>query len=186
VISLPLSITTIKGQIGIKTTNAYLDVRQPKGEQSIRQIKAQMIVDRQLPKVLIDQSQPFAEAGRKPWSQVAAEYAQMGRQQAIEGIARIVDDGNRMAMIQRKMPEAIPEIALKNSTPKQHEFNFGMIPTSRPRIEVTGHLNIDWQIGGVEYNFTPRRPVADYHPGKAEIYMEQYPQINFKYIDNRV
>ena len=183
---MPLSIATVKGQIGIKTTNAYLDMSQPKGEQFIRQIKPQMIIDRELPKVLIDQSQPFAEAGRKPWSQVAAEYAQMGRQQALEGIGRIVDDGNRMAMIQRKMPAAIPELALKNSRTKQHEFNFGMIPTSRPKIEVTGHLNIDWQLGGVEYSYTPRKPVADYHPGKAEIYMKQYPHIEFKYIDNRV
>lgn len=182
---MPLSITTIKGQIGIETRNAYLDIKQPKGEQSIRQIKPEMIVDRELPKVLIDQSQPFAEAGRKPWSQVAEEYAQMGRQQALEGIARIVDDGNRMAMIQRRMPDAISEIALKNSTPKQHEFNFAMIPTSRPKIEITGHLNINWQLGGVEYSYTPRKPEGDYSPGKVDIYMKQYPKTEIRYIDNR-
>lgn len=182
---MPLSITTVKGQIGIETTNAYLDMRQPKGEQSIRQIKPQMMIDRQLPKVIIDQSQPFAEAGRKPWSQVAAEYAQLGRQQALEGIARIVDDGNRMAMIQRKMPEAIPEIAFKNSMPKQHEFNFAVIPTSRPKIDVTGYLNIQWQLGGVEHSYTPRRPEADYRPGKVDIYMKQYPKTEIRYIDNK-
>jgi len=183
---MPLSITTIKGQIGIETTNAYLDIRQPKGEQSIRQIKPQMIIDRELPKVLIDQSQCFAEVGRKPWSQVAEEYAQMGRQQALEGIARIVDDGNRMAMIQRGMPEAIPEIAFKNSMPKQHDFNFAMIPTSRPKIDVTGYININWQLGGVEYSYIPRRPEVDYYPGKVDIYMKQYPKIEIRYIDNRV
>lgn len=181
-----LSITTIKGQIGIKTTNAYLDISQPKGEQSIRQVKPQMLTDRELPKVLIDQSQPFAEAGRKPWSQVAAEYAQLGRQQALEGIARIVDDGNRMAMIQKKMPDAIPEIAFKNSMPKQHEFNFAMIPTSRPKIDVTGHLDIQWQLGGVEYSYTPKKPIADYRPGKVDIYMKQYPKTEIRFIDNRV
>lgn len=183
---MPLSITTIKGQIGIKTTNAYLDIRQPKGEQSIRQVKPQMIVDRELPKVLIDQSQPFSEAGRKSWAEFAAEYAQLGRQQALEGIARIVDDGNRMAQIQRKMPDAIPEIAFKNAMPKQHEFNFALMPTSRPKIEVTGHLNIDWQLGGVEHSYTPRKPVAEYSPGKAEIYMKQYPDIEIKYVDTRI
>lgn len=183
---MPLSITTTKGQIGINTTNAYLDIRQPKGEQSIRQVKPQMMIDRELPKVLIDQSQPFAEAGRKPWSQVAEEYAQLGRQQALEGIARIVDDGNRMAMIQRKMPSAIPEIAFNNSMSKQHEFNFAMIPTSRPKIEVTGHLDIQWKLGGVEYNYTPRNPVADYNPGKVDIYMQQYPKTEIRFIDNRV
>lgn len=183
---MPLSITTIKGQIGIKTTNAYLDMRQPKGEQSIKQIKPQMIIDRELPKVLIDQSQPFSEAGRKSWAEFAAEYAQLGRQQALESIGRIVEDGNRMAQIQNRMPDAIPEIALKNSTPKQHEFDFALMPTSRPKIEVTGYLNIDWQLGGVEYSYTPRKPVADYHPGKAEIYMKQYPKTEIRYIDNRV
>lgn len=183
---MPLSITTTKGQIGIKTTNAYLDMRQPKGEQSIKQIKPQMIIDRELPKVLIDQSQPFSEAGRKSWAEFAAEYAQLGRQQALESIGRIVEDGNRMAQIQNRMPDAIPEIALKNSTPKQHEFDFALMPTSRPKIEVTGYLNIDWQLGGVEYSYTPRKPVADYHPGKAEIYMKQYPKTEIRYIDNRV
>jgi len=182
---MPISITTVKGQIGINTTNAYLDIRQPKGEQSIRQIKPQMTVDRELPKVIIDQSQCFAEAGRKPISQVVSEYAQLGRQQALEGIARIVEDGNRMAMIQNKMPAAIPEIALKNSTPKQNEFNFGLIPTSRPKIDVTGYLNINWQLGGVEYSYTPRKPIADYNPGKVDIYMKQYPKTEIRFIDTR-
>lgn len=182
---MPLSITTIKGQIGIQTTKASLNIEQPKGEQSIRQIKPQMIIDRELPRVLIDSSQPLSEMGRKPWSEVAAEYAQLGRQQAIETIGRIVSDGNRMAMIQNKMPEAIPEIALTNSTPKQHEFNFALIPTSRPKIEVTGHLDIQWQLGGVEYNYTPRRPVADYQPYKVNIYMEYYPKTEIRYIDTR-
>lgn len=166
---MPLTIYPTKPQIHITTTNARLQIQQPKGELSIIQTKPTMIVDRQLPRVLIDQSQQFSEAGLKKWYELIDEYAQLGRQQAMNGIARIVEDGNRMAQIQRKMPPAIPELVLKNSTSPKLDFNFTMIPKTRPKIEVEGYLNIDWQLGKTEINYTPRKPIIEYTAGRVDI-----------------
>lgn len=166
---MSLNVSTRMPQLQIKTINARLEIQQPKGELLISQTKPTMIVDRQLPRVLIDQSQQFSEAGLKKWHELIDEYVQLGRQQALKGIARIVEDGNRMAQIQRKMPEAIPELALKNSTPPKVEVNFDMIPKTRPKIEVEGYLNIDWQLGKVEINYIPKKPIVDYIPGRVDI-----------------
>lgn len=183
---MPLSITAIKAQLNINTTNAYIEIKQPKGQLSITQTKPTMAVDRQLPKVLIDQSQQFSEAGLKKWLELTEEYAQLGQQQAMKGISRIVEDGNRMAQIQRIMPPAIPELVLKNSTSPRVEVNIDFIPKSRPKIDVEGYLNIDWQLGKTDINYTVGKPIIECTPGKVDIYMKQYPKIEIKYIDNRV
>lgn len=166
---MPLTINSTKPQLQITTTNARLNIQQPKGELSITQTKPAMTIDRQLPRVLIDQSQQFSEVGLKKWYELIDEYAQLGRQQALKGIARIVEDGNRMAQIQKRMPPAIPELAQKNSTPSKLEFNFDMIPKTRPKIEVEGYLNIDWQLGKTEINYKLRKPIVEYTPGRVDI-----------------
>lgn len=164
-----LIINSTRPQLKITTTNARLDIQQPKGDLTITQTKPTMTIDRQLPKVLIDQSQQFSEAGLKKWYELIDEYAQLGQQQALKGIARIVEDGNRMAQIPKRVPPAIPELAQKNSTPQKIEFNFDMIPKTRPKIEVEGHLNIDWQLGKTDINYTPRKPIIEYTPGRVDI-----------------
>lgn len=180
-----LSITSVKGQIGINTINARLDISQPKGEQSLRQIKPKMTIDKEHPKVLIDQSECFSEIGLKSRDEFMREYAELGKQGALEAIARICEDGDRMAQIHKKMPPAIPEIAEKNATPPMREFNIDFIPKSRPKIEVTGSLDINWQLGGIEYSYEPRKPMVTYNPGKVEIYMKKYPELDIKFIDDR-
>ena len=180
-----LRITTVNGQIGINTTHGSYTMSSPKGEQSIKQIKPKMTISGESPKVIIDSYQCWAERGLKNNIDLLTENAQLGRQAAIKAIDRIVGDGNRMAMITRRTPPAIPEIAVKNSAPIQHEFNYTMIPKSRPKIDVVGNLKIDWQLGGVDINYTPKKPQIEYNRGKVEIYMQRYPEINMQYIDDR-
>ncbi|WP_041701352.1 DUF6470 family protein [Gottschalkia acidurici] len=181
-----LSITTVKGQIGIDTARGSYSIRQPKGEQSITQKSAKMNIDKQAPKVIIDQYDCFAEVGLKNNIDFITEVAQLGKQAAIKAIGRIVEDGNRMAMIQKRMPPAIPELAEKNSRPTQYEFNFKLIPTSRPKIDVEGYLNINWELGGAEISYSPKKHEIDYNLGKVNIYMKQYPEIKYQYIDDKI
>lgn len=166
---MSLSITTPKPQLQIKTTSSRLSIQQPKGEFSITRTNPEISIDRQLPRVLIDQSRAFSEAGLKRWWELMDEYAKLGKMQALNAIARIVDDGNRMAQIQNKMPPAIPELALKNSTTPPFEVNFDIVPKSRPKIEVEGHLNIDWKLGELKISYTLREPIIEYTPSVVDI-----------------
>ena len=183
---MPIQITTTKALIGINTTRGKQTISQPKGEQTIKTTAPKLKIRREAPRVIIDQYQCFAEAGLKNYIDLTKEYADLGHQYAMEGIARRVEDGNRMAMIQKNMPDAIPELAEKNAWDPQAEFNMGTIPRSRPKIDVEGSLDIDWEMGNVDIQYTPQKPIIDFNPGKVEVYLRQKPSIEMNYVDARV
>lgn len=176
-------INTVKAQIGVKSTPGVQTIQQPKGILEINKTKTEMNIDKELPKVNIDQHQCFAEAGLKNIFELIEENAQLGKQRAYEAIGRIVDEGNRLASIENGF-SAIPDIAYENMG-MEREFNVKFIPQSRPEITVTGHLNINWQIGKTETHYTPKKPIISYQTGKVEVYLRQKPSIEMKYIDKK-
>lgn len=180
-----LRITTTNAQIGIQTTNGRYEMHQPKGEQSIVQTGAKMSIDKKAPTVIIDTYEQRAELGFKNNMDLLTEAKHLAKQATLNAISRIVSDGNRMANITKRMPAAIPELAEKNSRPPMHEFNFGLTPTSRPKIDVDGYLRINWELGGTDINYQPQKPQIEYTKGNIETYMKQYHEVNIEYIETR-
>lgn len=181
-----LSITTVKPILEHNTTWGKMNIEQPKGEQSITQIPPRMEIDRELPKVIIDQYQCFAEAGLKNYRDLTLDNVQFAKQKVAEAISRIISDGRRMASIENNMPEAIPELAKRNSQKPEKQFIFDLIPKSRPKIDVTGHLNINWQLGKADINYRPVKPNIDYQRGSVDIYLKQRPSIEINFIDEKI
>lgn len=107
-------------------------------------------IDRKLPKVTIDQYECFAEAGLKNNADFSKEYVEYSKSKASEAIEQIVYEGDRMAMIENRMPDAIPEIAFENSI-KEKDWNMNMIPESRPKIDIDGYLNLEWEMGKLNF-----------------------------------
>ncbi|WDV46123.1 DUF6470 family protein [Clostridiaceae bacterium M8S5] len=182
---MKLSIRTTNAQLGIKTTNAQMNLRQPKGEQSIKQISPRFEVDCETPRVIIDQYQCFAESGLKSPSDLSKENTQLAKQKAIEGIRRRVENGNRLANIKVRMPEALSEIAARNYYPQQRVFDVVTMPRSRPKIDVVGHLNINWKLGEAQIAYKVNKPTMDYKPGKVDIYLEREFDIDIQWIDEK-
>lgn len=179
---MPLQITTTKPIIGIQTTNGQMSIQQSRGEQTIRTTMPKANIKSEKPKVIIDQYQCFAEAGLKNFLDLTKENAQLGGQRALEAIARIAQDGDRLAMIQKNMPPAIPEIAEKNAW-DELDYNIGTIPKSRPKIEVTGDLKIDWVLGKVNIDYKANKPSIHYKMGRVDIYLRQKGNIDIQYVD---
>ena len=180
-----LRITTRNAEFEMSQTSGTYSIEQPKGEQSIVQTKAKMHIDKQAPRVIIDTYEQRAELGMKNNMDLLIDAKQLARQSLMSAIGRIVSDGNRMANITKNMPLAIPELAERNSKPTMHEFNFALLPISRPNIDVEGHLNIDWEIGGANIDYKPQKPKIEYARGNLNISMKQYQEINIEYIDTR-
>lgn len=170
--------------IGINTVRPVQRIEQPRGKQEIRQVKPELIIDSAMTAVQIDQSACFAEAGLKGSQELSREYAEMGRQAALEAIGRIVEEGNTMA----RTPWSVSlRTILANLVQERHplfvDFNVKFIPQSRPDIEWTpGYLNIDWSLGGAEIGYTPSKPLHQYTPGKAEVYIRQRNELKIEYI----
>ncbi|WP_069650367.1 DUF6470 family protein [Caloranaerobacter ferrireducens] len=182
---MPLQITTTKPIIQINTTNGQMNIRQPKGEQNIETTMPRVKIESEKPRVIIDQYQCFAESGLKNYLDLEKQAAMLGYQRVLEGIARIVEDGNRMAQIENGMPPAIPELAEKNAW-EEFDYNIDIIPKSRPKIDVEGSLNIDWELGKVNIDYKTNRPIINFQRGKVEIYLKQKPSIEIRYVDVKI
>lgn len=182
---MPIRINTVKAQLQIRTTKGKIEIQQPKGELEIKQKRAKMIISGERPKVIIDQYQCFAESGLKNNADLAKQFAALGKRRVMEGISRRTFEGRRMMNIKIGNPNAISELAMRNSQPKTLKFNYDIMPKSRPSIEIEGGQSIDWELGGVEVNYTPRNPIISFKKGKIEVYLSQKPSIDIRYIDEK-
>lgn len=176
-----LSITSTPARIGMQTTNAKLELHSPKGEQSITTTKPQIKINGSFPTIQIEKSQTNYEYGVRTSLEILEEGASLGKQSAYQAIGRIVSDGNRLKDIRIRVPAAIPELAMQNSQPKPVSVNIGTVGISRPKTEVVGGYEIDFEPGTVNAEYTPRKVEGNYTAGKVEVYMQQYPDINISY-----
>lgn len=180
---MPFQIKSTPGLIGINTISAKLSIRQPRGRQEISQPKAELYIERELPRVIIDQYQCFAEAGLKNPTDFAKDNGQWSYKCFLEAIARYNEEGDMLAQIE-KGSNPFPVIAENRAFPR-YDFNIDFIPRSRPKIDVTGYLNMRWKINKPLINYEVRKPIVDYERGKVEIFMRQWPSLEIKYIDGK-
>lgn len=182
---MALQINTIKPQIQIQTIKGEFSIRQPKPEVSIKTERPKLNIDSELPKVKIDQYQPFSEAGLKNYIDLTKENAMYAKQKVMEAIARYVDDGNRLAMIEISQ-DPIPELAEKNAWGNEKVFDIGTLPKSRPEIDVTGRLDINFTMGKVSIDVKINKPIINITRNKVNIYLKQKPEIDIRYVDEKI
>lgn len=180
-----IKITSTNALIGIQTTPAKMSIRQPKADFDMRQKHPKIILNTEPVKITIDQSQCFSEAGLKGYMELTDDAAARGRQAVLEGIGRIVSEGNTLAAIENKH-DAIAEIAASNFI-QVAERNIDFIPKSRPKFDVVGgNVDISVDEGTVEINSKQNRPIIDVEVGSVEISLRQHPSISFEYIGKEI
>ncbi len=74
-----LSITTTPALIGINTALAKIEIQQPGPDVTMHTEHPRVEIKNELPKVIIDQYEPFAEAGLKNFLDLTREMAQLGK-----------------------------------------------------------------------------------------------------------
>ncbi len=176
---IQLEYNRIPSKQEIETRNARLEFKQKHAKVNITTEK---------PKVLIDQYECFAEAGLKGNYDFTKEATQRAYQQVMEFIGKTASDGNTLAAIENG-GNPMKAIAVRDAYPK-YEFGLGFIPKSRPKIEVTGSVNIDWERNwegvnnGVDGTYTPGSVNIDFEPAKINMYVKQYPSVDIRYENN--
>ncbi|MDH8678581.1 DUF6470 family protein [Fusibacter bizertensis] len=154
---------------GAKTLN--LNIQKPELEMEIKH-----------PKVKIDQSEPFAEAGLKNIKAFMEDNISFGRQIIAGGVSRIVSQGNELKEIQNDY-DPIPDQAISNAYDMfDKEFNYGAIPTSRPTITLDeGKVNYSFRRGSVSNQSQQQKVQMSYTPYQVNYSISQYNSINFRY-----
>jgi len=180
---MSLQINTTQGLIGINTIKGRQSIEQPKGELELSQPKAELQVESELPKVIIDQYECFAEAGLKNSTDLMKDISQWSQKCLMEAIANYNQEGDMMAQIE-KGGNPMPMIAENGAFP-MYDFNIDFIPKSRPKIDIIGSLNIEWDIKKPIINYEARKPVIGFEYGKVDISMRQWPNIEINYVDEK-
>ncbi len=180
---MPIQISTQPSIIGWDVQKAKLDQSGNGARALVLESTAPLLeIETQQPKILIDQSQSFSEAGLKGLKSFMNDAASYGQQIVSQGIARIVDQGNAFIEIQSSY-DPIPDQALNNAYDIfDKEFNYGAIPQSRPSITLDrGQVNFNFRPGDVNNQSTERKVEMNYTPWQVDYYVKQYNSINFRY-----
>lgn len=174
-------------QIQIRQQPALLGIDADLGTQDIQQPRAtfEMTVDRPKQDIRqprgemdIDQSRAWDALGIGPSLEVFSRIYSQGRDIALRGIARRVEDGNRMAQIQIDS-NPFAELA-KNVDRNFSEYDYAG-EASFDNVDITytaRKAEINTTDGKVNLNTHPNRVEYEYNRGKLNIYMLQHQSID--------
>ncbi|WP_409343775.1 DUF6470 family protein [Paenibacillus sp. MBLB4367] len=176
----------ITPQIQIRQQPALLGIDADLGKQDIVQPRATFEMTTERPQqdirqprgdLDIDQSRSWDALGVGGVLQTMSRIYSKAPEIALQAIARIAQDGDRMAKIHIKS-DAFKELAQNIRL----EFgNFDVVPpTEYDNVDITYTANkadINVTDGRVNLNTQPNRPEISYNRGKLDIYMMQYPKV---------
>lgn len=178
-----LSISTTPGLIGVRTTPGQLKMESRIARLEMHQQHARVQIETRKPRLEINQYPSRAQLGFKTTGDISAEMAQLGKQQALEAVARKTEEGNRLKAIE-KGGNAIREIAIDEAWPQKQrqggytpivgpEFHAvpGEVVITPPEVKNPVHI-------GYEAEFIPGSLSIQYSPTRVEIYMRQYPEVH--------
>jgi len=184
---MPLRIRTTPALLGVQKTPGKMEIQTTEAPFTLDIQKPQLQLTTRAPELRIDQTEPFAEAGLKKPLRLTRDEVQRAKRLHLEGVAQIAQQGRQLANIQNggnPIASQAEENAFGQFT---QSFQFGTIPTSRPRIEVIrGEVDIQLVRGKVN-NRTPKKEArTTYTPSKVEIYVRQKYSIDIQYVDEKV
>lgn len=173
--------------IGIDADLGTQDIKQPQATYEMQIDPPKLEMHQPQGDLQIDQSRAWDALGMGPIFESMSRIYTQSKDIALQGIARIVENGNRMAAI--NLPgNAFAEIA-KQLTFEHPEFDYyGEASYDNVDITYTAHkAEINVIEGKVNVNAQVNPPEISYNRGKLDIYMQQYakveitpPQIDFK------
>ncbi|MFJ7726536.1 DUF6470 family protein [Neobacillus sp. NPDC097160] len=170
-------------QIGLRITQPVQEIQQIPAEQSIKQTPAEMTIERQPSHLEIDQEQAWNELGFKKTSLLCAEMADFSKQEGLEAVAQIAQEGDQLAAIENNT-DPFASIAMEKANPGPADFNIAFIPSyGSVKFHYTPtEVHINWKQGGAEIAATPHKPIHNYTPGKTEVYLRQKGQLQIDFV----
>lgn len=161
-------------KLGLRTIPAQLSIKQQRAIQRIEQKSAEIEIRTKPGRLTIDQSQAFAEANLKSIYELNKEYARLGKQKWLEGVARRAREGRELMSIEKKDNPLVRQ-AVEKSHPPPKRLGIAWIPSY-------GSVKFHYEPAEVEINVTthkpvietiPQKPVIRYKPGDVHVYVAQ-------------
>lgn len=175
-----LKITTIPIKIKIDVENARLELSQKSARVEQKTTNAKLRMNREDIKVNINTYPARKRLGLLKFKDFAKQAAQRGKEGALKAMTQYAELGNKLAQAHKgvTVAQAAYESPIKvPPTEKAYQPGAGaMLTWSGPQLTTEyepPHLDMDWQIG---------KTALEYVPGKLNIEIEQYPDIQIEYL----
>lgn len=177
---LRLSIHQTNAQIGIQTQAADQDIHSQKGDLSIQQSPAKMEMESPAGELEIDSSAAWTALGVGPHLEWMNSIYSQSKSVVLQAIAKIVEDGNRMAQITNHQ-DAFADLAL-DVFQRENPIEYAGEPSClNVKVQYRAHspiINIEPQKTEIQY--TPNKPEVQYHPGSVDVYVKQKNSIDIQ------
>ena len=161
-----LNLHSTRPQLQMEQPSATLEIRQPRGE------------------LTIDTTPCRYSIGLKNNTDFARDNATLGRQTAMNTIARIAQEGNQLAGIENKS-DALADIAAGSNIPEIPEIAWVHIDS--PNIHYQANpVQLNVSVGKVNLTVQPGTVRGDYQPGSVDIRVTRYPSIEMSTVDVKV
>lgn len=149
------------------------EIRQPRPYFEMHTTKPQLDVTPQKGELTIDQSRAFEGYGVGPHLDWLKSIYSESKNVALQGIARRVENGNRMWAIHIKT-DPIPEIAAREAFMDVNVVFPGPVSYHPVETKYTPKRPIvKFEYGDVHVDSHPNPPEIEYHKGKFELYQVQ-------------
>lgn len=178
---LQLSIRSYPIRLAYNLQNARLDRETHLPRLEMESVPPRLQIRQPPGQLTIDSTGYYHSIGLKTWTALSRENYQRGRQAALEGIAAIVEKGNRLAQISSPT-NPIADMARESCFDDKGQLSFEPIVAPSLHYEASP-AQIRVIPGQVSYHLVRGRIDADYRAGKVDIRVTQYPRLDISVID---
>ncbi|MCL2248399.1 MAG: DUF6470 family protein [Oscillospiraceae bacterium] len=144
-----ININEQRAQIGLNITRSNLNINNPSAAIQINDQRSQVQIHSEQPTFTADHSAVRRDMGLSTSGQFAQDFANAGRQAAMQGIGRRAREGDQMANAQVRGVDPMPMIARNNANARLGPIpvNIGLMPRSSPHFT--------WHVNRLQIGFTP-------------------------------
>lgn len=171
-------------QLGLNIKKPVQEIQQPKAELNLRQEPASLDIKQAKGTLSIDTSEAKANIDLRGPLRRTRDNAEYGYQKAMEAIAQIAQEGDRLAAIERG-GNPIADIAFEESVIYHNTEIIAAGSTVGDGIEIRYDLQpakIDVEVHGKQIDPVIHKPIHNYTPGKVEGYIRQWNSLQIDFV----
>ncbi|MEK8131737.1 DUF6470 family protein [Paenibacillus filicis] len=174
-----IQIRQQQGLLGIDADLGRYDIKQPQATFEMHTTPIRLDIETIKGQLSVDNTRWHDALGYGPHLEAMSRIYSTCKEIAIQGIAKRVADGNRMAAIHTG-ENAIASLA-RESMDDVDNFQFMYMGNADfDNIDIRyepSKVNIEVEEARVEFNVQVNRPEIEYTVGKRDIYVSQYPKV---------
>lgn len=175
-----IQIRTQMAKIGIKQIPGVQEIKQPKANLTIKQPKADLQMEATPSKLTIDQTKAWEDMDLMNILRRTEKHAEAGYEGWLEGMGRRAEQGQELMKIEHQ-GNPIANQAIINSGEVKKQLGITFIPSVfsvRTGYE-PGEVHVSSQANKPIIHAEISSPEHHYKPGRVDISMEQYENIEF-------